>query len=443
VPGADGHRAALRDRARGRAGAVAALARTDTGRAAGLGVAMVANNAIAVLTTVAFAHFLDPAGYGELGAMLAAFIILMIPGLALQAAVARDVSARLATGHEAPGAGVRGWIVRLTVALAVVIAIAAALREPIAALIGVDFVWVAAAILPAAWLWLVLSVQRGALQGLHRYRAVGLSLVGEAGARLVSGLALVIAGAGVTGAFLATPVSLVVTSLALALPLHRGLVATGERAAVPDVPHLRDLFMRARVPILAFLFIGVLQHGDVILVKRMADPEVAGAYVATSVAAKAIIWVGIALGMYVLPEAVRRTRTGADPRPVLLKAVGLAALAGLPIVLIFAVAGRPLIDAVFDGLTQAVDALPILAGAMTLLACGYLSVQYLLALHRWRFVGCWPQRPWSRSPSSPRWAATWSRSRWCCWGSRRCWPGCCSRSRTAARGAGIPARARS
>jgi O-antigen/teichoic acid export membrane protein len=39
-----------------------------------------------------------------------------------------------------------------------------------------------------------------------------------------------------------------------------------------------------------------------------------------------------------------------------------------------------------DDLTAASDALPWLALAMALLACVYLSVQFLLAMHRRRFI---------------------------------------------------------
>ena len=59
------------------------------------------------------------------------------------------------------------------------------LRERIAAAIGVDVDWAAAATLPTGCLWLLASVERGALQGFQRYRAVGLSLVGEARAARV------------------------------------------------------------------------------------------------------------------------------------------------------------------------------------------------------------------------------------------------------------------
>ena len=77
------------------------LARTDTGRAAGLGVSVIAANVIALVFTVVFARVLGASDYGSLAALMSAFIILMVPGSALQIAVAREVSASLAAADGA------------------------------------------------------------------------------------------------------------------------------------------------------------------------------------------------------------------------------------------------------------------------------------------------------------------------------------------------------
>jgi O-antigen/teichoic acid export membrane protein len=141
------------------------------------------------------------------------------------------------------------------------------------------------------------------------------------------------------------------------------------------------------VPLLAFALIAALQNIDVVYVKREASDAAAGSYVAASVAAKAVIWVAIGLGLYLLPEAVRRTRAGLDARPVLARTLVLIASVALPMTLVYSVAGHELLAAVFgEDLTAASDALPLLALAMSLLAWAYLSVQYLLALGRASFV---------------------------------------------------------
>jgi glycosyltransferase involved in cell wall biosynthesis/O-antigen/teichoic acid export membrane protein len=363
------------------------LAGSDTGRAAGLAVALMANNFIALIFTVVFARLLGASGYGSLGALFAAFTILVVPGSALQATVAREVSAAAVTPGANPAAGIKRWLMRLLVGTLAVAVVAFLLREQTARLIGVDLDWAAATILPTGTLWLVLCVQRGALQGFQRYRAVAYSIVGEAGARLGLGLLLYAAGLGVTGAFLGTTASIGAVALALTPPLLRVLADHEPELQAGAEPRFRDLVQRAWVPVLAFALIAALQNIDIVFVKHEASDAAAGSYAAASVAAKAVIWVAIGLGLYLLPEAVRRTRVGQDARPVLVRTLALIAIVALPMVAVYALAGRQVLAAAFgEDLTGAADALPLLAVAMSLLAWAYLSVQYLLALGRVSFV---------------------------------------------------------
>ena len=130
-----------------------------------------------------------------------------------------------------------------------------------------------------------------------------------------------------------------------------------------------------------------LQEVHVIVVKHEASGDAAGSYAVAAVAAKAIIWVAVGLGMYLLPEAARRVRGGEDARPILLRTLALIAAVAVPMVLVYAVAAEPLLGAVFgDDLTEAAGALPWLGLAMALLASAYLSVQYLLAIGRISFI---------------------------------------------------------
>jgi O-antigen/teichoic acid export membrane protein len=141
------------------------------------------------------------------------------------------------------------------------------------------------------------------------------------------------------------------------------------------------------MPVVGLTLLFVLQEVHVIVVKHEADADTAGSWAVAAVAAKAIIWVAVGLGLYLLPEAARRARGGDDPRPILVRTLVLIAAAAVPMVLIFAVAAEPLLSTVFGhDLVAAADALPWLGLAMSLLACAYLSVQFLLAIGRRSFV---------------------------------------------------------
>ena len=362
------------------------MAGSDTGRAAGLAAAVIVGNVFALAFTVVFARILGASGYGSLAALVSTFIILMVPGQALQTTVAREISAELAANDPAAGAGVRRWLGRLLIAAVGITLVSVLGRSLLADAIGVhDLEWAAAATLPTGCLWLILSVQRGALQGFQEYKTVGISIGFEQAARLVLGIALVIAVSGdeaeVTGAFLGTPMALAATAVFLMVPLRRRI----PRARHAHEHPLRELVGRAAIPVAALGLVAWLQDGQVIIVKHLASDDAAGDYAAAAVAAKAIMWVGIGLSLYLVPEAARRTHLGESAIGVLSRTLGLIAMLAVPMVLVYAVAAKPVLRVAFD-LTGASGALPWLGIAMSLLACTYLAVQYQLALHKAAFL---------------------------------------------------------
>ena len=98
-----------------------------------MGAAMIAANVLALGFTVVFARILGASGYGSLAVLLSSFIIMMVPGSALQIAAAREVSHDIAEGNPNAGAGVRRWLDRLVVGTLVVAVLAIPLRSLIAA----------------------------------------------------------------------------------------------------------------------------------------------------------------------------------------------------------------------------------------------------------------------------------------------------------------------
>jgi len=328
---------------------------------------------------------LGDSGYGDLAVLLSSFIIMMVPGSALQVAAAREVSHDIAEGNPNAGAGVYRWLVRLVVGTVAVAVVAIPLRSLIAALINIDQDWAAAAIPVTAMIWMIVSVLRGVLQGFQQYRTVALSLVGEASSRIAFALLLVGIGLDVTGAFLASAAALTAVGLVLLVPLRRQLAGVNPELA--EDLRLRELLAGAWIPVISLTLLLGLQELHIIIVKHEASEDAASSYAVAAVAAKAIMWIAIGLGLYLLPEAARRAKTGEDARPILVRTLGLIAAMAVPMVLIYAVGGEPLLRAVFgEDLTDASDALPFLGLAMSLLACSYLSVQYLLAMGRASFL---------------------------------------------------------
>ena len=167
---------------------IRSLQGSDTAKAAGLALAMIVNNVIALGSTVVFARLLSD--YGSLAALISYFLILSVVGQAMQVATAREgVLGHLGVGHDLL-ATLRRWTQTMAIFTVVLTVISVVLRNPIASAVGVKHdPWAAAVGIPAGCLWLELSILRGALQGVGDYKAVGLSLIYEQGGRLITGAA--------------------------------------------------------------------------------------------------------------------------------------------------------------------------------------------------------------------------------------------------------------
>ena len=141
------------------------------------------------------------------------------------------------------------------------------------------------------------------------------------------------------------------------------------------------------LPIAALTLVAALQNVDVIMAKHALDEGTAGVYAATTVAAKAVVWIAIGLGMWVLPEATRRAAEGQDPRTVLGRAVGVIAALAACALLIFATVPELLLRTAFGAdYESGSEILLLLGGAYALLAVAYIAAQFLLALGRRAFA---------------------------------------------------------
>jgi O-antigen/teichoic acid export membrane protein len=365
---------------------LSALRGSDTAKAAGLAVAMIANNVVALVSTFVFARLLDD--YGSLGALVSYLLILAVVGQAMQVATAREgVLGHLGVGDDLL-ATVKRWTRTLVVVTVVLTAISVALQDPIAAAVGVKkYSWAAAAGIPAGCVWLELSLLRGVLQGIGDYKSVGISLIAEQTVRLLTGAVLAAAWLGVTGAYLGSLLSYVAMSGYCWRQLRRQIAGPAPGKQGTPALVLWVHVKRAAAPIAALSVIAVLQNIDLIAAKHQFTKDTASAYAATAVAAKVLIWVAIGAGFYLVPEVSRRRAAGEDTRPVLTRALAIIAVCAVPCLAIFAGVPHLLLSVAFGAKrATASDSLLVLGAAFTVLAATYLAIQYMLALKRTWFL---------------------------------------------------------
>jgi glycosyltransferase involved in cell wall biosynthesis/O-antigen/teichoic acid export membrane protein len=350
---------------------------------AGVAAATLAAGAGSLMLTMVLARALGAGGFGALAALTSLLLILAVPGAAVQLAMAREVAAGGLGESAGVAATLRRWR-RLALAGALgAAAVAALAREPLAALAGVDDAWAAAALVPAAVLWMAVFLHRGALQGAGVHGAVSRSLLAEAAVRVAVAVALVAAGLGVAGAVLGT----VAAMLAALAVLARRARALGDAGAPARAGLLRARLRRARLPVAGLTLLAAIGQVDVVVAQHRLGAA-AGPYAAAAVASKVVVWVSAGLALALLPELSRQVRAGAAGRARLVRTLVLVLAFAAPLALACVLAAGPLLRVVFGpDLDGAADALPWLAVAMSLFACAFVAVQHSLALGGRRLLG--------------------------------------------------------
>jgi O-antigen/teichoic acid export membrane protein len=259
------------------------------------------------------AFLLGPEAYGALAALLALVLVGSVPGLALQAVVARRTT--LAGRAAWPGVV---WLVGRAGAGLVVLTV---LLGPVLVLFlhldsAVPVAWLALALAPTP----LLFATQGVLQGRERFGALAAVMVAGAAVKLAAGLALVAAGFGVSGAMAGVAAGgllAVVAGLRLASPPDLWRVSPGSSATMGGVdsppPPPSRWWREVGAATTGLLGLFLLANVDVLLARHYLDRAAAGRYALGAVVAKIAFWAPQFVVTVVFPRLVG----AADPRRLL------------------------------------------------------------------------------------------------------------------------------
>jgi len=332
--------------------------------------AMALANGLNYAFNLVMLRLLEPAAYGALGALLALILIGTVPGLAVQAVVARHTALRADDRAAVAELWSRTLVAAawLSAALGLLVAAAAPLLAAFLHLGSLGpALWLAANVLPLP----LVSALQGMLQGVQRFGALAATLLLNAAARLAVGVVLVLAGHGVDGALAA---SVAGSGLAMLLPL--ALL----RPVLFQAPAARRRGWRAAAggaigaetgaAALAFLGLLLLTNVDLLLARHYLPPRASGLYAAGSVVAKIAYWAPQFVATIVFP---RLATGGAARRRLLARAA--AVVAGLGAALLLAVTAAPGLAVALpfgDGYRGVGPDLPLFAALGTALALAQL-----------------------------------------------------------------------
>ncbi|RIK08781.1 MAG: hypothetical protein DCC49_08475 [Acidobacteria bacterium] len=339
------------------------------------GLAMVANFALTLL----MGRMLDSSNFGTLGLLVAIFLFCSMPASAISVMAVTRTAAWASAGDTAKIAAFKSRFTRRTSMVGGILVIAAALSAPVLSDVfkvgsPAPIVLIAAAIA----FWLILTVNRGVLQGMRLFNPLAASFVTEAVTRVGFAVIFVWVWRSATAAAAGILVSAAVSWLAT-VPTIRSRVGPLPKPA-PEVPIPR--FGEAGTVIAALAVIAWMQNADVFAIKASVPAWEAGQYVATATLGKAFFFFSLAAVTAMLPDA-SEARGRAGRLRIAGRASGLVMLMAIPAIAVAFVVPEWIVTTVYgpDRAEMATWLGPIVISSV-FLSLTYLGANYLAAMGR-------------------------------------------------------------
>jgi len=282
--------------------------------------------------------------YGSLAALLGLLSVVLIPATALQMAVSREISRRIAAGDRDSASAFAYATLRLAgLATLPLVVIALALAVPLSDLLNIHSVGIVALAESTLLTALIFPVAIGALQGLQRFHALATLYAFPLLVRLVVFAVLALLGYRLGGAIVAALIG-ALASTALAIAFVREPLQYGGRLARPD---LRSFFSYLGPVVVGLVGIALLTHIDILIVKARFSGDDAGAYGAASAFARVAFFLPATILAVLFPRTAARQARGEETEDILGRALlATAAFCGL-LVVFYAATGPGLVATTF------------------------------------------------------------------------------------------------
>jgi O-antigen/teichoic acid export membrane protein len=292
---------------------------------------------------LAVGRTLGPDSYGDFAALLALLTVVLLPSSAVQLAVSREVSRRVATG-DADGAEAfsRGMFRLGLIATAPLLAAGLVFVIPLRDLLGIQSTSAVVIAVSGLLAALLFPIATGVLQGYQRFHSIALLYVLPFALRLGFLALLAWVGYRLGGALFAAVAGGVVSTV-VAIGLLRETLRRGAQTARPAFgPFLRYLW-----PVVVGLIgIAVLTNVDLLVVKARF-PDDAGEYAAAAAFARVAFFLPATILAVLFPRTAERQARGEDTADILGRSLIVTAAFGGLLALFYWMTGRGLVHTSF------------------------------------------------------------------------------------------------
>lgn len=325
---------------------------------------------------------LGPEEYGVFGALFAIFYMIGIISQTVGTSTTQFVS-RFAGEGKRIGFFIKESL-KGTILLGSAISVIFLLfSKEVMNILKLSDIWPVMILILILFLSWVTPIMDGSLRGLKRFSALGFSNISGTSFKLIFGIALVMAGFGVSGALFG-----VVISMVLGLIISSFFLKPFIRPNNPHEPDFRfSSFYSYSLPVMvAMISISIPSNLDVILAKYFFSPAEAGLYTSVAVLGKIIFFFSGAVGAVMFPMISEKYTTGENTKGILKKSLIYAGALSGCLVLIYILFPQIVARVFGENYFSAIDLVSSYGLAMFFVSIIVIVMSYHLAIKNMRYI---------------------------------------------------------
>ena len=292
-----------------------------------LGFIFIASSLVNLLNffyQIIMGRILGPSGYGELTTLISLIFISGAITGTFQTSVTRFVSAYNVQNNNYK---IKKFFIMITIRFfilsCIIFILIILLLKPITLFLKMQ------SFLPLIILGIIIiegalsSVATGVIQGMGRFKALGLNLILSAGLKLVLGMLLVYTGFKSFGAVIGIMLSILIAYFILFLSIKDILKLKIKNNIIDNTIDinidLKSFYRNTIMVLMSTVLITLISYFDIVLVKHFFSPENTGYFAAASQIGRIILFVPGAIGIVIFPRFTEKFEKNERLRSTFLK----------------------------------------------------------------------------------------------------------------------------
>lgn len=328
------------------------------------------------------ARMLGPEQYAIVASLFSIIYLISMGSMTIQNSATKFISKFRAKGdYESIGAFFKKGSRKLLWASFGLALIFLILSYPIAIFLKIPWISVIN-LLPIIILSVTLPLNRGVMQGLQKFTALGWNMIAEGGLKFILAFILIYFGLKANSAIMAVSIALIIAFALTFFSLR--FTAKGKNVKIDA----RKIYGFSFLTLIALTFLTAVYSIDVFLVKHFFDATTAGHYAALSLLGKIVFFGGTAIGLVMFPKISETHEIDKKIANRILKKSLLftIAISGLA-TLVYFVFSKLIVNIIFGA--DYLDIVPLMGWfgiSMTLLSLSYVYSLYNLAIGKKKFI---------------------------------------------------------